>query len=46
MKQDKNTKAKKEMQKALERFFKDKSGVKAFSLCMQESNQWLQKRIK
>ena len=37
---------KKSMSKALKQYIKDKSSVKEFSLCMQESSQWLKEKEK
>ncbi len=34
------------MQEALARFLKDRSSAKEFSVCMQESTQWLKEREK
>ena len=40
------TEIQKAMQEALARFLKDKTSAKEFSLCMQESTQWLKEREK
>ena len=37
---------KKSITKALKQYIKDKSSVKEFSLCMQESSQWLKEKEK
>ena len=37
---------KKSMREALERYIKDKNSAKEFSLCMQESTQWLKDKEK
>jgi len=46
MEKTSNTEIQKAMQEALARFLKDKTSAKEFSVCMQESTQWLKEREK
>ncbi|SFV55062.1 hypothetical protein MNB_SM-5-36 [hydrothermal vent metagenome] len=41
-----NQNIKKAMQEELARFLQNRESAKTFSLCMQESNQWLKERKK
>lgn len=41
-----NAAIQKAMQEALDRFLKDRSTAKEFSVCMKESTQWLNEREK
>ena len=46
MERKNNEEIQKAMQEALARFLKERNSAKEFSVCMQESNQWLKEREK
>jgi len=46
MKNKSDIEIQKAMQEALDRFLKERNSAKEFSLCMQESTQWLKEREK
>ncbi len=46
MEKTSNTEVQKAMKEVLESFLRDKNSAKEFSVCMQESNQWLKEKGK